>query len=324
MSEPMPPGARLVARAFRTVPALRAARLDDARLARLRARPLPESGAVAALAGLVVGRVPAGVVVTTDHHGALPLRLYTPAGTSPRRALVLALHGGGFVLGSARQQDWLHGRVARDLDAVVVAPDYRLAPEHPFPAAVDDAWDALGWAVGHAAALGADAARTCLLGESAGGTLAAVTARRAVDEGLPGGARVVHQSLLYPPVDLTEALARTASYAEHHAAAIGSAAALRWFRDAYLGPRGDAADPRCSPALAEARGLPPTCVVLAGHDPLRDAAAAYADALAAAGTVVEVVDAPGMPHGFLGFPRLARDAAGVVDAVVADAARATG
>jgi acetyl esterase len=320
----MPPGARLVVRAFRTLPPLQAARLDHARLARLRARPLPESGAVASLAGLVLGRVPAGVAVTTDHHGPVPLRIYSPAGASPRRALVLALHGGGFVLGSARQQDWLHGRVARDLDAVVVAPDYRLAPEHPFPAAVDDAWAALTWAVTSAAGLGADPTRTCLLGESAGGTLAAVTARRAIDEGLPGDARVVHQALVYPPVDLTEALARTPSYGEHHDAAIGSAAALRRFRSAYLGPHGDPSDPRCSPALAEAAGLPPTCVVLAGHDPLRDAAAAYADTLAAAGTPVRVVDAPGMPHGFLGFPRLARDAAWVVDAVVADAARAVG
>ncbi len=314
----MPAGARGVAAAFRVVPALQAARLDEHRIARLRTRPLPERGPVAVLAGLVVGRVPPGVSVTRHRHGPVPLRVYDPAGSSKRRALVLALHGGGFVLGSARQQDWLHGRLAQDLDAVVVAPDYRLAPEHPFPAAVDDCWTALRWAVDNAHDLGADASRLCLVGESAGANLAAVTCRRAVDEGVP----VAHQALLYPPVDLTEGPAATRSYAEHGDAAIGSAAALRWFRDAYLGPDGDPADPRCSPALADVAGLPPTLVLLAGHDPLRDAAASYADALAAAGTRVLVVDHPGMPHGFLGFPGLARDARAAVRAVVADAARA--
>jgi len=204
--------------------------------------------------------------------------------------------------------------VARHLGGVVVVPDYRLAPRHRFPAAVDDCRAALRWTHEHAARLGGDPERLAVLGESAGGNLAAVTTLGAAAD---GGPRVRAQALLYPATDLTEAVGATTSYAEHADAPVLTAEGLRFFRDSYLGD-GDPTDWRFSPVRSpDLATQPPTVVVLAGHDPLRDTGAAYAEALGAAGVEVAVREFPAMPHGFVGFPYLARDARTALRTVVA-------
>ncbi|KQQ41799.1 alpha/beta hydrolase [Nocardioides sp. Leaf307] len=319
------PGIRLVDAVMRASPSFSVARMDPARLERVQALALPDRGPVGRVLGGVLGRVQPGVVVRTTAypaaHGEVPLRVYTPPGPRPAagRPLVLAFHGGGFVLGSARQGDWASSVVCREVGAVVVSVDYRLAPTHRFPAALDDCLGALLWAVEHAAELGADPERVAVMGESAGGNLAAVVALLARDR---GGPRLRHQTLLYPATDLTEALREHDSFAANDHGVVVSLEDLEVFLDHYLPEPGstavDASDWRLSPLLApDLGGLPPALVVVAGLDPLHDSGVRYAEALAAAGVPARVEDFHRMPHGFLGFPHLARSARPAMDAVVA-------
>lgn len=310
---------------MRASPSFSVARMDPARLERVQALALPDRGPVGRALGVVLGRVQPGVVVRTTAypaaHGEVPLRVYTPPGPRPAAGhpLVLAFHGGGFVLGSARQGDWASSVVCREVGAVVVSVDYRLAPTHRFPAAVDDCLGALLWAVEHAAELGADPERVAVMGESAGGNLAAVVALLARDR---GGPRLRHQTLLYPATDLTEALREHDSFTANDHGVVVSLEDLEVFLGHYLpepGPTAvDASDWRLSPLLApDLAALPPALVVVAGLDPLHDSGVRYAEALAAAGVPTRVEDFHRMPHGFLGFPHLARSARPAMDAVVA-------
>ncbi|HEX6674325.1 MAG TPA: alpha/beta hydrolase [Actinomycetes bacterium] len=224
--------------------------------------------------------------------GPLPARHYVPDEPGGPHPLLLFLHGGGFVMCDLDTHDQACRLLCRQAGVHVLSVHYRLAPEHPFPAAVSDAWEALCWAADNAAALGADPARLAVGGDSAGGNLAAVVAQRAAREGRPA---VALQVLVYPPVD------RTTSYRSQELFADGfflTRSEIAWFDRNYSSPE-DRGDPRLSPLHGELSGLAPALVVTAGFDPLRDEGEAYAAALAAAGTEVTLRRLPGMLHGFV-------------------------
>jgi acetyl esterase len=225
--------------------------------------------------------------------GAVAVRLYEPApGTG--RGVVLYLHGGGFVLGSPASHDAVVRALCNATDAVVASVDYRLAPEHRFPAAVEDAWAALRWAHEHARDFGADGSRLAVVGDSAGGNLAAVLTRRARDA---GGPPVRLQALAYPVLD---AAMDTPSFAVYGAGYGLDREDMETFWRMYLGEDGDPADPEASPLRsASLEGLAPAFVLTAECDPLRDEGERYAQRLAAAGGAGVRVCHRGMPHGFL-------------------------
>lgn len=272
-------------------------------IARRSGAPVPEIAA-----SILMGRGPRSVAVDDRSAAGVPVRIYTPLGTSADRPVVVYYHGGGFVFGDLRGGDWICGTVAQELDAIVVSVGYRLAPKHPFPAAVDDSFAALVWVADHARELGADGGRLGVMGDSAGGTLAAVAAITARDG---AGPTIRHQALLYPSVGATG----TESRRVNADAFILTAADMQKFGELYAGAPEDW---RVSPLRAETlAGLPPALVVVAGHDPLHDDGVLYAEALRKAGVPAELVDYPAMPHGFLSFPRFARDAKGALMRVVA-------
>ncbi|NUR87318.1 MAG: alpha/beta hydrolase, partial [Nonomuraea sp.] len=179
-------------------------------------------------------------------------------------------------------------------EAVVVAADYRLAPEHPYPAAVDDAYAVTRWAHEHAAELGADPARLVVAGDSAGGNLATVTCLRARAE---GGPPIAAQVLVYPATDGT---AHWPSYDENGEGHFLTTAHMEWFWDCYQPDRGRRGEPYSSPLRADVRGLPPALVITAGHDPLRDEGEAYAAHLRDAGVETRSLRYDGLFHGFFG------------------------
>lgn len=224
--------------------------------------------------------------------GPVPVRVYRPRaeGTLP---LVVFCHGGGWMIGNLDSHDAVCRLLADRTPAVVVSVDYRLAPEHPFPAAVDDCWAATCWAAERAADWDADGRRLGVAGDSAGGNLAAVMALKAREA---GGPAIGFQALVYPAVDHT---ADTESKRRNGEGYLLTAEAIAWCSRAYLG-EGDWRDPLASPLLASSHaGLPPALVATAEFDPLLDEGRAYADALAAAGVAVEYTNYPGMLHGFI-------------------------
>jgi acetyl esterase len=233
--------------------------------------------------------------------GSIPLRLYRPvdvAATTPLPVLVY-FHGGGWVIGDLDTHDVLCRQLTAEAGVSVVSVDYRLAPEHKFPAAVDDAWAATRWIVAHAAELGVDAGRLAVGGDSAGGNLAAVVALLARDD---GGPAIALQALLYPVTDVgTE----TQSYRDFSEGFLLTRDSMRWFFDQYLSAATDAADWRVSPMRAPSlAGLPPALVVTAGFDPLRDEGDAYAVRLRSAGVRVDSICYGGMIHGFAPMGKL--------------------
>jgi acetyl esterase len=316
MSTKLPPGVRVVDRMMKASPGTSVARMTAEQLERVQSTVIPEQG----LASLFLGRRQRGVEVRTAsfpaRHGELPLRLYVPeAWSRTARPVVLNFHGGGFVLGSARQCDWSCSIVAKDLGAVVVSVDYRLAPRHRFPAGVEDCYDALRWTAAHAPELGGDPGRLGVMGDSAGGNLAAVVSILARDE---GGPAIGHQALVYPATDMTDAVQQDPSYAANTRGIVLSNEDMEVFHGHYVSDDVDPADPRLSPVrAADLSGLPPAVVVVAGLDPLHDSGVRYAQALADAGNRVTVEDFHLMPHGFLSFPYLLRSARPAMDAVVA-------
>ncbi|MEI5100788.1 alpha/beta hydrolase [Streptomyces sp. PmtG] len=236
----------------------------------------------------------------------LPVRVYLPepgtGGFPAARPTVVFFHGGGWALCGLDTHDAIARELCRGARAAVVSVDYRLAPEHPFPAAVDDAYAAVVWAAGHLAELGGEDGALVVAGDSAGGnlaTVAALTARAA------GGPDIALQVLVYPAVDARQGAASFATNAEGY---FLTRAHCHWFRAQYLGTHASPDDPRVSPLLADLTGLPPAHIVTAGCDPLCDEGRAYAARLRGAGVRVTEGRHPGMFHGFFGFPELLADA----------------
>ena len=224
--------------------------------------------------------------------GALRARLYRPLGKSPHPLLVF-FHGGGFVIGDLDTHDTLCRRLCAGTPCVVLAVDYRLAPEHPYPAAAEDCWAATVWAARNATSLGSD--RSCLSvgGDSAGGTLAVATALHCRDQ---GGPALRAQVLLYPA--LAHYTQVSASYAEMAKGYGLTREAMIWFWDHYLPRAADRLDPYAVPAAGTCIGLPPSLILSAEYDVLRDEAEDYATRLDSAGVPVRMRRCIGMNHGF--------------------------
>jgi acetyl esterase len=229
--------------------------------------------------------------------GDIPVRIYTPAGQAPFPLLVY-FHGGGWVLGGLETHDRICRSLANGAGSVVVSVDYRLAPEHKFPAAAEDCYAATAWAAGNAASLGADPARVAIGGDSAGGNLTAVVAIMARDR---GGPRLRHQLLVYP---VTDATFDTPSYRENATGYFLETDGMRWFWNHYLTGDADRTNPLASPLRGDLRGLPPALVITAEYDPLRDEGEAYAARLREADVPVTLTRYHGMIHGFFGMGAL--------------------
>ena len=231
----------------------------------------------------------------------LRARLYRPEGAGDGAPLLLYFHGGGGAIGDLDSHDALCRTLANASGAVTLAVDYRLGPEHRFPAAWEDAWTAWDWVLGNAASLGADPARVVLAGDSAGGGLAAALAQRAAAE---RGPAPVFQLLIYPALDASRDPERYPSAAENAEGYFLTGELMAWFGAQYVAPAQDPGDVRLSPGLADMlAGLPPALIVTAGLDPLRDEAAAYGRALDRAGVAVEYRCYEGTIHGFASFGR---------------------
>lgn len=226
--------------------------------------------------------------------GQIPMRAYAPAGTGPHPVL-LYFHGGGWTIGDLDTHDRECRILCNDAACLVVAVDYRLAPEHRYPAAVQDTWAALLWVAQHASELSGDPSRLAVAGDSAGGNLAAVAALRARDA---GGPNLQAQILVYPSV--TGELMTYPSHGENAAAPFLPIESMQFFRAHYLGPDVvTTTDPHVAPIYAASHhDLPPALLLTAEYDPLRDEGRAYARKLEAAGVDVRHVEYPGMPHLF--------------------------
>jgi acetyl esterase len=245
--------------------------------------------------------------------------MYRP-GMDSGLPLLVYFHGGGFVIGSPGTADNVARYICRHARCVVISVDYRLAPEHRFPGAVEDAYAAFAWAVEHATELGCDPRRVLVGGDSAGGTLSAAVAQLARQ---PGGPRLAGQLLFYAATDC--AVMDTPSYREFGERALGlSTRDMSWFLDQYLPDRRQRLDPRASPLRAkDLRGLAPALVVTAEFDVLRDEAEAYAGRLREAGVPVTLMRGNGMIHGFLSMAGVIRRATSYLEGVVAEIRRMT-
>ena len=228
----------------------------------------------------------------------IAVRIYRPVTDAAALPVVVYAHGGGFVFCDLDSHDGLCRNLANRIGAVMVSVDYRLAPEHPWPAAADDLYAAVRWINDNADALGIDAGRIVVGGDSAGGNLAAVTALMTRDR---GGPELAGQLLLYPVI---AADFDTESYRAFGRGYYNPKPALQWYWDQYVPTVAERSHPYASPLGADLHGLPPAVVVIAGHDPLRDEGVAYADALETAGVSVTRLSYQGGVHGFLTMPML--------------------
>ena len=240
--------------------------------------------------GVEVGRPGVMVPVVEDRVAdGVPCRLYDPR-NGHGAPVAVYLHGGGWVMGDLDTHDGICRRLADRSGCAVLSVAYRLAPEHPYPAAVEDVETAVAWLRKNATDHGVDASRLAVVGDSAGGHLAAVAARRARDAGEPYACQV----LIYPVLDPGMA---TESYRTCVDVGLG-APEMRFFWDAFAPPGVDRNDPDLAPLNASLAGLPPTLLITAEHDPLRDEGEAYGAALAEAGVPVTVTRYQGVNHGF--------------------------
>jgi acetyl esterase len=235
-------------------------------------------------------------------HGVIPARMYTPKRLRKHEGLSPALvffHGGGWVIGDLDTHDVACRKLSDEGELIVVSVDYRLAPEHKFPAAVDDAITATKWIAAHTRQLGIDAARLSVGGDSAGGNLAAVVSLAARDG---DGPAIAGQVLIYPATDFAM---RHPSHSEPETSILLTHTVIRWFCNHYLNGPADIDDWRASPSRANTfAGLPPAYVLTAGADPLRDEGAEYAERLKAAGVPVTYKHFSGQFHGFFTMGKL--------------------
>ncbi|WP_235732473.1 alpha/beta hydrolase [Mycolicibacterium septicum] len=235
--------------------------------------------------------------------GDIPVRIYHPLDPADSRIdtgaglpVLIYFHGGGFVLCDLDSHDSCCRRLANGIGAIVISVDYRLAPEHPYPAAVEDAWAATEWAAAHASELGGDPARLVVAGDSAGGNLAAVVAMTARDH---SGPHIAFQVLIYPVVDQRR---KSSLSSPHTKSGVLTAEHMQWFTAQYLGASGAQAEVSASPILGDMTGLPDGHVLTGALDPLCEEGEEYARMLAAGGAEVSVRR---YERGFHGFFNLA-------------------
>ena len=261
---------------------------------------LPVAEARANFESLFAGLGPGESVEAVADHAipvagaAIPARSYRPSGAGPGAPLVVYFHGGGWLLGSIESHDGICRSLANASGAVVLNVGYRVAPEARFPAAVDDALAATRWAHANAAPLGAAADRLAVAGDSAGGNLAAVVCQDLRDAGEP----IVRFQLLIYPVTTADLMVGWDMDYEGYFLYRDE---LLWHQEHYLATPADARNPRVSPLLGNATGLPPAAIQAAECDPLHPQAERYRDLLAAAGVPVGFRSYPGMIHGYFGL-----------------------
>jgi acetyl esterase len=254
------------------------------------ARAVPPALSELSGPGPAMHRVWDETVETADGY-SIGVRVLLP--TASPLAVLAYYHGGGWVIGAIDHFETLGREIAARTGAAVVLMDYRLAPEYPYPTAVEDAWTGLKWVAAHTADIAGASVPIVVAGDSAGGTLAAVVAQRATAE---GGPEIALQVLVYP---ITDGAMDTDSYADPECQQLVDAAAMAWFWDRYAPDPASRLNPDASPLrAANFAGLPPAVVLIAEHDPLRDEGEAYAAKLRAAGVPVESRRFLGQMHGF--------------------------
>jgi acetyl esterase len=250
--------------------------------------------------------------------GEIPVRIYQPQGAGVKPVLVY-LHGGGWVIGTLDSYDATCRELAQGAGCVVVSVDYRLAPEHRYPAAPEDCYAAVQWVAANAASLGADAKRLAVGGDSAGGNLSAVVSQMARDK---GGPAIRFQLLIYP---VTDADFTRRSYVDNAEGYLLTTASMRWFWDHYVPEKAKRAEPYASPLrAADLSGLPPAWVCTAEFDPLRDEGEAYAKRLQQAGVSTALMRFDGLIHGFVSMGLVAPRAQAAVDEAIAALAKGLG
>lgn len=243
----------------------------------------------------------------------IPIRIYIPSQDKPL-PVVLFYHGGGWVQGSLESHDHLTRYLAKASHAVVVSVDYRLAPENSFPAGIADAYAALLWVAKNANSFGADPSKIAVMGDSAGGNIAAVVSLMARDQ---KGPRIKRQVLIYPATDQTNL--DTDSYTHFAKGFMLTKNNIQWFRKLYLPHKKDWTNPHASPLLAEDHtNLPPATIITAEMDPLRDDGKQYASALEKAGVLTHYHCYPGMIHGFLNADKFLSQARAALDEIAMD------
>lgn len=281
---PLDPQAKAILDAMNAAPPIDTKTLEPAAMRLMYDNMLPPSEPVAVAA--VRDRKLPGTA------GEIPIRIYTPEGRAPFPVLAW-FHGGGFVIGGLASHDGVCRELCVESGCLVVSVDYRLAPEHRFPAAPDDCYAATRWLAEHGAEIGADPTRIAVGGDSAGGNLAAVVALMARDR---GGPNLRHQLLVYP---VTDHSFETRSYGENAEGYMLTRDMMQWFWGHYLTDASQGRNPLASPLRAKSlEGLPPATVITAEFDPLRDEGEAFAERLIAAGVRTHLTRYDGVFHGF--------------------------
>lgn len=245
-------------------------------------------------------RIPLAKVVDKQiegRNGVVPVRIYVPD-NAQNVPVITFYHGGGFVIGDLKSHDKVCRRLAKMNQAIVVAVDYRLAPEHKFPAAPEDCYDATKWVSENIQAYGGNPDQLVVMGDSAGGNLATVTAIQARDLGTP---KIAAQVLIYPATDARMTYPSIKSNGKGY---VLTEEIMNWFMSHYAGNEAEKADPLMSPILTpDLSNLPPALVQLAEYDPLRDEGKAYAEKLKAAGNQVQCTQYDGLIHTYFRMPK---------------------